>query len=310
MLNSKSHSGQWLRIIQEVIVMRALLKKIMPRKVKVIIKKCFGYKDNYSIEKEYRFQFIDKRFEGKIVLVSGGGGAIGRGVCIRFAIEGAIVFVSGRNKEKLQTVIDEITSLGGRAFSAVMDVENPVSIETTFQNIISSYGKIDIVVNCAGGSPRQRMSFFYEQSVDVIDEILDVNLRGSLLCSHYAAQAMIKQQAGRIINIASTLGTNGQIKQTEYTAAKAGVIGYTKSLAMELGRYGITVNCVSPGLVQRGTFNSDQLKYLLNSNWMNQLGTPEQIANAVAFLASDEAAFITGQNLIVDGGWSLGVKGD
>lgn len=285
------------------------LRKML-RGLKKRIKGLSGYRE-FTAEKDYILPKDHKqRFLNKTVVVTGGAGGIGRAISLRFATEGAIVYVAGRDVGKIRRVLEEIHSLGGNGKELELDVCSDESISAAFQKVDGAEGQIDFLVNCAGGSPRERATYFHMQEIAVIDEMLNTNLRGSMLCSRMAAYYMIGRKYGKIINIASVLGTNGQIKQTEYTAAKAGIIGYTKALAMELGKYGITVNCVSPGLVSRGKFDSDTAIDLCSKNWLHRMGTQEQIAEAAAFLASDEADFITGQNLMVDGGWSLGVKGE
>jgi 3-oxoacyl-[acyl-carrier protein] reductase len=180
----------------------------------------------------------------------------------------------------------------------------------SFNDIVAKEGKIDILVNCAGGSTRGMNAYLHEQSVEMIDSMLNTNLRGSILCSREAAKYMVKQRAGKIINIASVIGLRGKARFTDYAASKAGIIGYTSSLTIELGEFSINVNCISPGFIQRGMYTDEQIPYMLNSNYLKRVGTPEDIACAVAFLASSEADFITGQNLCVDGGCSLGLHGD
>lgn len=169
---------------------------------------------------------------------------------------------------------------------------------------------MDILVNCAGGSTRGNCADLIDQSVEMIDEMLNTNLRGSMLCTREFGKLMRQSGAGKIINIASVIGEHGKPKFSDYAASKAGIIGYTKSVAQEMGLMGITVNCVSPGFIQRDEFNEQQLPYLLKSNFMNKVGSSEDVAAAVAFLASNDADFITGQNLCVDGGRSLGLHGD
>ena len=276
-----------------------------------MIKRILGWKE-FEIEKEYVLPGSStKKCQNEVAIVTGGSGGIGRAISIRLSIEGAVVYVAGRNVEKLRSIVNEIKELGGEAKCLELDVANEDSIQKSFEEVYNeNNGKLDILVNCAGGSPRERAKNFFEQDIGIIDEMLVTNLRGSLLCSRMASKIMVKQKKGKIINIASVLGTNGQAKQTEYTAAKAGIIGYTKALAIELGKYGITVNCISPGLVPRGTVDADMILDLKRKNVLNKVGTQEQIAEAVTFLISKEADFITGQNLIVDGGWSLGVRGE
>jgi 3-oxoacyl-[acyl-carrier protein] reductase len=281
------------------------------RKIKNTIKRIIGGKI-YTAHSEYVIQVTDsnKRFEGKVAFVTGGSGEIGRAICLRLATEGAMVYVGGRYKETIEKVVVEIRQLNAVADSVIIDVTNEESITLAFTDIIAREGRIDILVNCAGGSTRSKNAYLYEQSIEIIDSMLNTNLRGSILCSSEAGKHMTKQRGGKIINIASIIGLRGKARFTDYAASKAGIIGYTFSLAIEMGQFGVNVNCVSPGFIQRGIYSDEQLPYLLNSNYLGKVGKPEDIALAVAFLASSDADFITGQNLCVDGGRSLGLYGD
>jgi len=290
------------------------ITKLVPYRARKFVKRVLGYGGKeFNASKEYVLLVSEKpRFQGKTAIVTGGSGAIGRAISLRLALEGAKVFVAGRTKSKVQDVVDEIRVLGALAYPVLMDVTNPTSVEKAFQMIMNHEGtqSLDIVVNCAGGSSRDKAARLHEQSIDVIDNILSTNLRGSLLCSRQAAKYMVGQDSGRIINISSTVGIQGKEKFTDYAAAKAGIIGYTVSLALELGRHGITVNCVSPGYIQRGIFNEEKAEWLMRTNYLEKVGTLEEVASVVAFVASDDAGFITGQNIIVDGGRTLGLRGD
>lgn len=265
----------------------------------------------YTAAKDYQIVVSEKRrFEGKVALVTGASGWLGCAISKRLAAEGAVVFLGGRNTEKLEALRNEIGELKGTAVPLPLDVTNNESIERAVNSIIQTHGRIDILVNCAGGSTRGKAKNLYEQDVGLVDEMLTLNLRGSMLCTRAAGKYMVQQGSGRIINISSVIGEHGKPKFSDYAAAKAGIIGYTKSCAQEFGAHGVTVNVVSPGFIQRGSFDNRQLEYLLKSNYLNQVGTAEDVAAAVAFIASEEAGFITGQNLCVDGGRSLGLHGD
>ena len=281
--------------------MKAYLKKV----IKAVLNKT----SEYSMDKEYVIS-SNKRFEKKIVLVTGASGAIGGAIAWRFAIEGAVVYLGGRNQSKLNEVAQEMQKQGLSAKPCVIDVNDDKSIEQAVDRIIQDENRIDILVNCAGGSTRNHCANLIDQSVDMIDEMLDTNLRGSMLCTRAVGKHMAKVGKGKIVNISSVIGEHGKPKFSDYAASKAGIIGYTKSVAQELGPMGVNVNCVSPGFIQRGKFSENQLPYLLKSNFVNRVGCSEDVASAVVFLASDEADFITGQNLCVDGGRSLGLHGD
>ena len=289
--------------------MKTYLKRVM----KAVLNKPTTNKpvQKYSMEKNYIIHTDTiGRFAGKTAYVTGGSGEIGSAIATRLALEGATVYFGGRNKEKLRTIVDKLISDGYKARFSIIDVHDESSIHKAISDVIAEEGKIDIFVNCAGGSTRNSCSELIYQSTEMIDQMLEINLRGSMLCTREVGKSMLDNKYGRIINIASVIGEHGKPKFSDYAAAKAGIIGYTKSVAQELGKYGITVNCVSPGFIQRGEFTEKQLPYLLNSNFMHKVGSAADVASAVAYLASDEAGFITGQNLCVDGGRSLGLHGD
>ena len=250
-----------------------------------------------------------KKLTGKVAVITGGSGAIGRACAVRLAAEGAKVYVCGSRPTSAQPVVDEIRTLGLLAEPVGLNVLDANAIEEAINKIAeSSDGHIDILINSAGGSARDHARKVAEQSVEVIDEVLNVNLRGAMLCCRAVAKYMIAQQSGRIINITSVIGLQGKAGYSEYAASKGGSIAFVKSLAQELGRYGITVNGVAPGIVQRGEVTEDMKESLAKTNWMGTYGKPEDISAAVNFLCSEEASFITGQNLAVDGGRSLGLK--
>nr|WP_296928292.1 SDR family oxidoreductase [uncultured Marvinbryantia sp.] len=267
----------------------------------------------YSADKQYNLVVSDKgRFDRKIAVVTGGTGAIGKATCMRLLAEGCTVYISGRSKEKIENLIlnlpDEIKNRGS-ARLMVMNVSDSDSIESAFSSIIQQEGRIDILVNCAGGGARERARPLYDQEVDVIDEILQTNLRGSILCARMASKIMKKNNYGKIVNISSSIGVNGMERCVDYSASKSGMFGFTKSLAKELGRFGINVNCVTPGSIVRGDYSIDEAEYIKETNYLHSIGTLEDVANVIVFMVSDEAKFITGQNIIVDGGRTLGIKG-
>lgn len=243
-----------------------------------------------------------ERFSGMRVVVTGGSGAIGSAVCMRFAMGGAEVLAAGRSHSAYERAFHD----GGVGFLE-LDVTDEASVEKAFSLLD---GKLDVLVNCAGGSARGGAKPLREQSIETVDRMLEVNLRGSLLCSRAACRIMADARKGCIVNVSSVIGLRGKANFAEYGAAKAGISGYTRSLALEMGPYGVRVNCVSPGFIQRGTFGEKTRQYNVSSNCLGAVGCAEDVAGAVAFLASDEAAFITGQDLCVDGGRSLGLMGD
>lgn len=254
---------------------------------------------------------IDEHDElkGKVAIITGGSGAIGRACAFRLAAEGAKVYVCGSRPTSAQPIVDEITTACKNAVAIQLNVLDAKSIQKTFEKIAAdNNGHIDILVNSAGGSARGKANNVVDQSIEVFDEILNINLRGAMVCAKEAAKYMISNKYGRIINITSVIGLQGKAGYSEYAASKGGSIAFVKSLAQELGRYGITVNGVAPGIVQRGEVTMDAMERLGRTNWMGTYGKPEDISAVVNFLCKDEASFITGQNIAADGGRSLGLK--
>lgn len=292
----------WKRIIHKIVP--ASLKK----KIKGKLYNRFGF---LNVTRPYNIQLRYKEnLKNKVAIVTGGSGAIGRAICCRLATEGAIVYVCGMTESKISAVVKEIIELGGEACATILDVTNDRNIRETFKRILDKHGKIDILITSAGGSAREKSNIIPDQDIAVIDEVLNINLRGTMLCAREASKQMITQKSGKIIALSSTIGVGGKTGFSEYAAAKGGVILFVKSLAMELGKFGINVNCVTPGIVQRGQIYQQNLERIKQTNYLNSYCKPEDISNMVAFLVSHEAAFITGQNFIVDGGRSLGLKGD
>jgi len=289
------------------IILKKIIKTFVP---KPVIDR-FRAKAIYSATKEYNIIVSSEpKLKGKTALVTGGNGAIGRAICFKLAAEGAKVYVSGRNEQKVQSVVDEIRSKGLAAELMIMDISSADDIENAFNKTFENE-KLDILINCAGGGAREKANTIDKVSVEIIDDIINSNLRGTILCTRKAMQNMIARETkGKIVIISSAVGIGGMKKYAEYAAAKAGDLGFMKSVALEAGQYGINVNCVSPGKVPRGDLTEFEIEYTKNTNPLKSLCTMEDVANAVFFMVTDDAKFITGQNLCVDGGRTLGLYGD
>ncbi len=244
--------------------------------------------------------------DGKTAIVTGAAGYIGSTTAKRLASDGAAVVLCDVNAGPLQEVADTIIADSGRATAIETDVRSPDSIDAMVAQTIDEHDQIDILVNVAGGSARERASTVHGSSLDVITDILDVNLRGVIFCSRAVVGHMIEQGGGKIVSVASALALQGQRCHADYAAAKAGVIAFSKTMAMEVAPHNINVNCVSPGLVPRPGTNVDDIP---ETNYLGRIASPETVSNLIAFLVSDEADFVVGQNYVVDGGWSLGLKG-
>ena len=243
------------------------------------------------------------RFENQVAVVTGAGRGIGHAIALRLAKEGARVASVSRTESNAQKTADEINSLRADAARAyAVDVADQAAVQKAAAAIFEQFGRVDILVNNAGVT---RDGLSMRMSMDDWDTVLNTNLKGAFNFTQAVMRPMIKQRSGRIINISSIAGLTGNAGQANYAASKAGLIGLTKTLARELASRGITVNAVAPGLIETDmtTVLSEEIRQsILQKVPLGKLGQPEDIAGAVAYLASPEAKYITGQVLTVDGG--------
>lgn len=244
--------------------------------------------------------------ENKVALVTGAGRGIGRSIAMRLAAEQAYVIVNyNGSRDKAEETVEEIVMKGGHASAYQCNVSDDASCEAMIKDIIKEHGHLDILVNNAGIT---RDNLVMKMSDEEFDTVYETNLKGVFHTIHHASRQFLKQRSGRIINISSVSGIIGNAGQANYSAAKAGVIGLTKSVARELASRGITVNAVAPGMIETDMTKvlSDSVReQLISQIPLGRAGRTEDIAAAVAFLASEEAAYITGQVIAVDGGMTM-----
>lgn len=240
---------------------------------------------------------------GKVALVTGASRGIGAGIAERLAAQGARVIVNHRTSaQRAEEVVERIRQAGGEAVVIQADVSQGSEAQRLIKEAIGSWEGLDILVNNAGTTRDMIIMMLKE---DDWDTVIRTNLNSVFYCSKAAVRHMMRKRYGRIINITSVVGLAGQSGQTNYAASKAGIIGFTKSLAKEVGSRGITVNAVAPGFVPTAltdVLSEEQRALAIEMTPLGRLGSVEDVANAVAFLASDEASYITGQVLSVDGG--------
>ena len=239
--------------------------------------------------------------DGQTALVTGGGRGIGRAIAIALAEAGAQVVVNYANSASAaDAVVEQITAAGGSAYALKANVSIEAEVDGLIKTVLERSGRLDVLVNNAGIT---RDGLLMRMKTDDWQSVIDLNLSGVFLCTRAVARPMLKQKSGRIINITSVVGLMGNAGQANYAAAKAGVIGLTKSTAKELASRGITVNAVAPGFIATDMTKDLDADLILKDIPLGTFGTQEQVAGAVRFLAADSAAaYITGQVLQVDGG--------
>lgn len=243
---------------------------------------------------------------GKTAVVTGGSRGIGRAICLEMARQGAnVVLCYAGNEVMAAETVSACEALGVQAMALRCNVSDAGEVKALMDAALARFGRIDILVNNAGIT---RDGLLMMMKEDAFDAVLDTNLKGTFLCIKAVSRTMMKQRFGRIINLSSVVGLHGNAGQANYAASKAGVIGLTKSAAKELASRGITVNAVAPGFIDTDMTSSlpEQTKSaLLGTIPAGRLGSGEEVAKTIAFLASDAAAYITGQVLAVDGGMSM-----
>jgi 3-oxoacyl-[acyl-carrier protein] reductase len=243
-----------------------------------------------------------KRLEGQVAIVTGASRGIGRAVAIALATEGAKVVVNyAKSSQAADAVVAEIKGMGSEAIALPADVAQTDQVDALFSAVLEQWGRIDVLVNNAGIA---RDTLLIRMKLEDWQAVIDLNLTGVFLCTKAASKVMLKQRSGRIINITSVVGEMGNAGQANYSASKAGVIGFTKSIAKEVASRGITVNAVAPGFIT--TDMTADLKVgeeVLKTIPLGRYGEPEEVAGLIRFLAADAAAaYITGQVINVDGG--------
>ncbi|WP_106497656.1 3-oxoacyl-[acyl-carrier-protein] reductase [Lentibacillus sp. Marseille-P4043] len=239
----------------------------------------------------------------KNALVTGASRGIGRAIALELAKQGANVVINYAGSEaKAQAVVEEIEKTGVKSFKVQADVANEADVKDMVKQVIGEFGSLDILVNNAGIT---RDNLLMRMKEEEFDQVINTNLKGVFVCTKAVTRQMMKQRSGKIVNVASIVGVSGNPGQANYVAAKAGVIGLTKSTAKELATRNIFVNAVAPGFISTDmtdALTEEQRKGMLDMIPLAKLGEPEDVARVVRFLASDDANYITGQTIHVDGG--------
>jgi 3-oxoacyl-[acyl-carrier protein] reductase len=243
---------------------------------------------------------------GRIALVTGASQGIGQACALKLARSGATLALAARSQDKLQQLVSQIEAAGGKAAAFPLDVSDEEQIKSTFKAVIAQFGKIDVLVNNAGIT---RDQLVMRMKRGDWDSVLNTNLTSAYLCTQQAIGSMLRQRWGRIVNITSIFGQMGQAGQANYAASKAGLIGLTMAIAREVGSRNITCNAVAPGFIETAmtsNLGDDFKQNAVKMIPLGRVGSPEDVASAVAFLASDEASYITGHVLNVNGGMLMG----
>ena len=245
------------------------------------------------------------RLEGKVAIITGAGQGIGAATALKFAREGAVVAVCDLNALAVSAVVDACRDAGATAAGYAIDVANREAVSEMVEQVQKQFGRIDILVNNAGITRDARLQ---KMTLQQFDDVIDVNLRGVFHAAQAVVDCMVSQESGVILNASSVVGIYGNYGQTNYAAAKFGVIGFTKTWSRELGPKGIRVNAIAPGFIDTpilSTVPDEVLDKMRSQVPLRRLGTPEEIANIYAFLASDEASYINGAVIEASGGMTL-----
>ena len=241
---------------------------------------------------------------GRVAIVTGASRGIGRAIALRLAAAGARI-VAGARADHAHSVVGEIEAAGGTAVGVTLEVTESASVSGMVQTALDRFGRIDVLVNNAG---IVRDQLLLRMKPEDWDAVIATNLTAAFACCRAVLRAMVKQRSGRIVNIGSVVGQTGNPGQANYAASKAGLVGFTRSLALEVASRGITANVVAPGMIETdmtAALDERARDALCSRIPMRRLGTPDDVAGAVCFLVSDEASYITGQVLSVNGGMSL-----
>jgi len=248
---------------------------------------------------------MTERFAGKVAIVTGGGDGIGAATAVRFAKEGAAVIVADKDEANAHAVCARITAAGGKAAACRTDVRSLQDIEAMIAFTAASFGPASFLINNAGVGAQKP---FLDTPLEMLDTMFEVNLKGTFMCAQAAAREMVKLGGGAIVNVSSHSGLLGSNGRAAYAASKGGVIAMTRVMAIDLAQFGIRVNAIAPGPIDtpriRVQHNEERHQAWLRAVPLARIGEPEEVASVAAFLASEDASYVTGQTLAVDGGFS------